>query len=113
MKVEIKDNKCIVTREEGDQRFSGRVNAAGESRLLYHIKGILNKQGYDLIKKRMHKDGHLVDDLQQYLRTRKRSGDPKKDIYIYNGMWNVRGAEEYLNEFGTVTLYVVENVFEK
>jgi hypothetical protein len=113
MKVEIKGNRCIVTREKGDPRFSGSVNAAGESRLLYHIKNILNKQGYDLIKKRMHKDGHLVDDLQQYLRARKRSGDPKKDICIYNGMWNIKGAEEYLNEFGTVILCVTENIFEK
>jgi hypothetical protein len=113
MKVEIINSKCIITKEAGDPKFSGRINAAGESRLLYHIKGILNKQGYDLIKKRMHKDGHLVDDLQQYLRARKRSGDQKKDIYIYNGMWSIRGAEEYLNEMGTVTLTVLENIFEK
>ena len=82
MKVEIKGYCVVVTREEGDPRFSGVKNGAGESRLLYHIKNILNAQGYDLIKKRMHKDGHLMDNLQQYLRTRKPSGEPDKDIYI-------------------------------
>ena len=113
MKVEIKGNACIVTREPGDPRFTGVVNAAGESRLLYHVKNELNKQGYDLIKKRMWRDGHLVDDLQQYLRTRKRTGDPHKDIYIYNTSWACCGAEEAFNERGKTTLFVVLDVFNE
>ena len=111
MKVEIINYACRVTKEPGDPKFSGVVNARGESRLLYHIKNILNARGYDLIKKRMYKDGHLVDDLQQYLRTRKKSGDPNKDIYIYNSMWNACGAEAILNRVGTVTLTVVKDIF--
>lgn len=111
MKVEIIGYRCTVTKEPGDPKFSGIVNAAGESRLLYHIKKILNARGYDLIKKRMYKDGHLMSDMQQYLRARKKSGDPDKDIYIYNGMWNVRGAEEYLNRDGKVGLIVVKDIF--
>ena len=111
MKVEIKKNACIVTKEPGDPNFSGVVNAAGESRLLYHVKKILNDQGYDLIKKRMHKDGHLVSDMQQYLRTRKKTGDPQKDIYIYNSYWQVEGAEEPFNKDGKVTLTVETDVF--
>lgn len=113
MKVEIKGFTCIVTREPGDPNFSGVVHAKGESRLLYHIKKILNTQGYDLIKKRMWKDGHLVDMMQQYLRTRKATGNPEKDIYIWNGYFNIRGAEEYLKEQGTVTLNVETDVFKK
>jgi hypothetical protein len=112
LKVEIKNHACIVTREPGDPRFSGVAKAKGESRLLYHIKNILNAQGYDLIKKRMWKDGHLVDDMQQYLRTRKATGNPEKDIYIWNGQFAIRGAEEPLNESGTVTLNVETNVFK-
>lgn len=112
MKVEIKGHACIVTREPGDPRFSGVVNAAGESQLLYHVKNILNQQGYDLIKKRMHKDGHLMDDLQQYLRTRKKTGIPEKDIYIYNANWAVEGAEEPFNRDGQVVLTVVTDVFK-
>ena len=111
MKVVIKGNACIVTREPNDPRFSGVVNAAGESRLLYHVKSTLNKQGYDLIKKRMSKDGHLVSDLQQYLRTRKRTGNPTKDIYIYNANWQVEGAEVEFNEKGQVILSVITDIF--
>jgi hypothetical protein len=111
MKIELKDHSCVVTREPGDPRFSGVVNAAGESRLFHHIKKALNAQGFDLIKKRMGKDGHLVDDMQQYLRTRKKSGDPKKDIYIWNGMWAIKGADQYLNEDGQVWLNLIADVF--
>lgn len=113
MKVEIKGFACIITKEPGDPHFSGVVNAKGESRLLYHIKKILNTQGYDLIKKRMNKDGHLVDEMQQYLRTRKPSGNPEKDIYIWNTMFAIHGAEEPLNKTGTVILSVDTDVFKK
>jgi hypothetical protein len=111
MKVEIKNNVCVIISEPDDPKFYGTVNAAGESRLLFHVKKILNDRGYDLIKKRMHKDGHLVSDMQQYLRTRKPSGDPQKDIYIWNSMWAVAGANDYLNANGMVTLSVMPNIF--
>lgn len=113
MNVKIIGNLCTVTKESGDPRFSGIVNAAGESRLLYHIKQILNAQGYDLIKKKMWKDSHLMDDMQQYLRARKPSDDPTKNICIYNGMWSIMGAEGYLNRDGFVNLSVVYNIFDK
>jgi hypothetical protein len=112
MKVEIKGNLCIATKEPTDPKFSGTVNAKGESRLLHHIKQELNKQGYDLIKKRMWKDGHLMDDNQQYLRTRKK-GAGVADIYIYNNRWALEGAEEPFNRNGYVELAVVNNVFDK
>lgn len=111
MKVEIIGGTCKVTREEGDKRYSGVIGGKGESNLLYAIKNELNKQGYDLIKKRMWKDGHLVDDMQQYLRTRKK-GAGKADIYIHNTMWNIKGAEEYLNKWGEVELCVTYDVFK-
>jgi hypothetical protein len=111
MKVEVREHSCLVTKEPGDPHFSGVVNAAGESRLLYHIKKILNAQGYDLIKKRMWKDGHLMDDMHQYLRTRKPSGDPKKDIYIYSPFFAIEGADEVLNAEGQVCLSVTTDVF--
>lgn len=113
MNVEIKNHVCIVTREKGDPKFYGVVNGAGESKLLYAVKKKLNDQGYNLIKKRMYKDGHLVDDLQQYLRTQKPSGNPEKDIYIYNSNWNVQGAEENYNKEGIVILSVDKNIFTK
>jgi hypothetical protein len=112
MKVEMREHSCIVTREEGDKRISGgERNAAGESQLLHQVKQELIAKGYDLIKKRMWKDGHLVDDLQQYLRTRKASGDPAKDVYIYNGHWAIEGADSTYNELGSVALTVISSVF--
>lgn len=117
MKVEILNNdkgypyRCVVTKEPGDKIRVINREARGESTLLHHIKKILNARGYDLIKKRMWKDGHMMDGMQQYLRTRKPSGDPKKDIYIWNGMWNAQGADYYLKEDGVVNLMMESDIF--
>lgn len=111
MKVTINTNTCVVTREPGDKKIKGgNYLARGESNLLYKIKQILNSQGYDLIKKRMHKDGHLVDECKQYLRTR-RKGAGIADIYIVNENWALYGADERYNQDGEVTLTVYRNVF--
>jgi hypothetical protein len=110
MLITFKGNTLTVIREENDPKYYGTVNGAGESKLLHAIKQQLNKQGYDLIKKRMWKDGHLVDDLQQYLRTRAK-GKGNADIYIYSPFWALRGANEDFNK-GEVNLTVVYNVFE-
>jgi len=111
MKVDLKQHTCIVTQEPGDPRFYGIAQAKGESRLLYHVKKILNAQGNDFVKTRMHKDGHLVDDLQQYLKTRSRNS-PGEHAYIYNDRWAIAGAEEYLNRDGVVILTVIRNIWE-
>lgn len=110
MKLEFDGNSLIVTREETDPKYYGTVNAKGESNLLHAIKTELNKQGYDLIKKRMWKDGHMVHDCQQYLRTRKK-GAGKADLYIYNSGFQIRGANERYNEDGKVVLAVDYNIF--
>jgi len=109
MILQFKGGSLIVTREDSDPKYYGTVNAAGESKLLHAIKNELNRQGYDLIKKRMWKDGHLVDDMQQYLRTRKK-GAGIADIYIYSGFWAIEGANERFN-LGEVVLNVETEVF--
>ena len=109
MKLEFRNHCLSVIREENDPKYYGTRNGEGESNLLYAIKNELNKQGYDLIKKRMWKDGHLVDDMQQYLRTRVK-GKGKADIYIYSGFWATRGANEDFNN-GEVILNVDYDVF--
>ena len=111
MKLEFRDSNLHVYRESTDPKYYGVMNAAGESRLLYAIKNQLNKDGWDLIKKRMHKDGHLMAEMQQYLRTRKPTGNPDKDIYIYNGFWQIRGAEEDFNA-GNLVLIVERGIYE-
>lgn len=109
---EYEQASLLVEREEGDPKFYGVVNAAGESRLLYHVKKTLNERGYDLIKKRMWKDGHLVDDRQQYLRTRSHTSDTPH-IYIWNDRWMIVGAEEDYNEKGKTRLHVYLNIYDK
>lgn len=109
MKLQFEGSRLIVTREPQDKKFYGTYQASGESNLLYAIKQELNKKGYDLIKKRMNKDGHLVDDCQQYLRTRKK-GSGKADIYIYSGVFAYRGLNEDFNA-GAAVFNVDYNVF--
>jgi len=106
MKLEISNNYISVTREPIDKKYYGNT---GESNFLYDLKKILNSIGYDLIKKRMWKDGHLVSDHCQYLRTRKK-GAGKADIQIYNGDYALYGANEKFNE-GQVTLNLDTNIF--
>lgn len=93
MNIQLNFNtrECIVTREPDDPKFYGAY--VGESRLLYHIVQKLREQGHDVIKKRMWKDGHLVDDKQQYIRTR----DVNTGFMIWNHRWNIVGAEQDYN----------------
>lgn len=105
MRVELQPGKCVVTREDGDKRYYGDRGAAGESNLLYAVKNELNAQGFDFIKKRMWKDGHMVDDMQQYLRERDTKGNC---LAIYNGRFSIEGANDILNREGVVNLILVE-----
>ena len=110
MKVDLQENICVVTREEGDPKFYGVVNAAGESKLFHHIKLKLKEAGHKVIKKRMHKDGHMVDDMQQYIRTVK---GYEPSFAIYNSQWAIAGAEVEYNANGHVTLSVIRNLWSK
>jgi len=100
MKVELNFDKgyCKVTREPGDKRLtrSGYSNQH-ETTLLHRVKMELQKQGYDLIQKRMWKDGHLVDDYQNYLRTRTWKGNAD-EFCIYNSAWQIEDAGEEYNK---------------
>ncbi len=106
MKVILKKTECLVYREPGDISFHGVRNAAGESRLLYHVKRELNLEGYDFVKKRMWKDGHMVSEMQQYLRQRK-PNHLGVQLAIYNGHWDINGIEEEFNA-GVASLEVVD-----
>lgn len=107
MKLTMSDRGLLVESEQGDTKYYGTVNGAGESNLLYAIKRQLNAEGADFIKKRMWKDGHMVDDLQQYLRMRQPDGDGVL-IAIYNPRWAIEGANDALNRDGKVTLAVAD-----
>jgi len=100
--LDLANRRCEVVKEDADPKFSGVVGGVGESKLLHHVKLELIKQGFDVIKKRMWRDGHLVDDLQQYIRTR----STKAGFMVYNSCFAVEGAEEIFNREGKVRLTV-------
>lgn len=110
MKVELnfESGKCIVIKEEGDKSIpvSGWIKTYGgdpSSTLLYNIKKILNKRGYNLIKKRMSKDGHLTSEEKQYLVTRNKRG---QNFCIYDSQYDIRDAREDFNIEGKVVLSI-------
>ena len=105
MLVKMQKGCCIVTKEKGDMRLTDSNWSTKESVLLYRIKQNLNARGFDLIKKRMWKDGHLVDDCQQYLRSRKPKS--KNCIAIYNHRYAIEDAGDTFNKEGSVSLAVV------
>jgi hypothetical protein len=113
MKVEKQGNKIIVTKQKGDPYIkSSDWNPDAESTLLYHVKKQLNKEGYNLAKVRMSKDGHLVNDLQHYLRPLKKNKDNSKNIYVYNPGWAIRGEEESFNKEGKAEFMVVSDIYD-
>ena len=101
MRIELTDTALVAYREPGDPQFYGAKNAAGESRLFAHIVRKLREMGHDVIKKRAAKDGHLLDDMQQYIRERKGAW------CAYNHRWAIEGAEVDWNREGKVELWHV------
>jgi len=79
MKIKRNGMMLEITKENSDIKYNDTGWGSGESRLLYHIKHKINAGKVEnwsdipttFVKKRMWKDGHLVDDTQQYLRTKK------------------------------------------
>jgi hypothetical protein len=89
MKTTLNGNTLIVDRE-GEKFYT-------ESAWWYALKIHLNDQGYDLIKKVMSKDGHMVggDTYPYYLRDRKKRycfylRDRKKRYCFYDGDYCLR-----------------------
>ena len=104
MEVKLEDRACVIVRGANDPKYYGTRHAKGESSLLHALKNELNKRGFDFIKKRMWKDGHLVNDMQQYLRERKPVNGCQ--LGIYNDAWAIEGANDAYNDRGCVTLSV-------
>ena len=114
MIVSIVGSSCYVYREDGDPIFRPNRSVlswsapgwhGAESRLLHHVKRILNQRGYDLIKKRMWRDGHLFgSDETQYLRSRDLKMIPSLQVYHSNYATEI--AAELFNKLGMVELTV-------
>lgn len=114
MIVTIVGSSCYVYREDGDPVFRPNTSKScwsppgwygAESRLLHHVKLILNRRGYGLIKKRMWRDGHLFGtEHTQYLRSRVITGTPS--LCVYHADCAVEIAAEVFNKLGRVELAV-------
>ncbi len=87
---------AVVRREKGDSRFYT------DSTFLYHVKKKLIEMGHDVIKKRAWKDGNLVDDDLQWIRSR----EPRqaRSFALWWGNHQTYEAVEDWNEKGEVRL---------
>lgn len=114
MKAVFSEGCSCVTfyREAGDPRFHGLKFAKGEHALFHFIARWLVARGFDLIKKRAQKDGHMIgDQYQPYLRCRKpRGGVPH--VMVWSGFYALRGANEDWNR-GQVSLLLETDCFER
>lgn len=121
MIVSLVGASCYVYREPGDPAFCPNRSRkswsppgwyGADSRLLYHVMQILNGRGYDLIKKRLWRDGHLYgSEHDQYLRSRNLRSVPS--LYIYHGNYAIEVAAERYSVLGKVRLDVAYGVGRK
>ncbi|MGO9377324.1 MAG: hypothetical protein ACLP29_02080, partial [Dissulfurispiraceae bacterium] len=97
MKVEFTKSRLVVSREEKDP-----AKFYSESTLLHHIKRRLIAMGFDVIKKLMWKDGHMVADTCHYIRSRKYSDD--NFFMAWDGAYALRFLYEDWNKHGELSL---------
>jgi hypothetical protein len=114
MKAAFSEGCSCVTfyREAGDPRFHGLKFAKGDHALLHFIARWLDARGFDLIKKRAQKDGHMIgDQYQPYLRCRKPQPSVPH-VMVWSGFYALRGANEDWNR-GQVSLLLETDCFER
>lgn len=106
MKVTIQGTECKVTREAGDPKLRNGGWGTADSRFFYLLKKVLNARGFDLVKKQMCRDGHMISEGQFYLRARKYVKNPRHNIAILDHRYCLRSVAEDFNK-GDVVLFVV------
>ncbi len=116
MELKIEGDYLVVEKTDDSPKIKRQpLNAAGESQLLYHVKNLLNLlAGPDalFVKKRMWKDGHLVDEMQQYIKTaRPRPGFPH--IYLHNGHFAISGLDRDWHMDGRAWILITADVYNK
>ena len=97
MKVTVDNDKKLitVTQDTPEEKYQN------ESVFLHHVKRALIRQGFDVIKKRMWKDGHLVDDTQQYIRMRDCTW------CIFNPIYAISGLNTRFMRYGFIVFQMV------
>ena len=115
MKIELIDNTIVVTKEAGDKNYKRTGKQTGwtadpEGTLLYHVQKWLNAnfafacRKIHWIKKRMCKDGHLVDEYQQYIRTSKPVPCVGGFIAFHNWHYAITGLNDDFNDDGVAKI---------
>ena len=89
-------HKVYVNKEGKDPRVYS------ESRFFHQVRVTLQSYGYNVIKKLMWKDGHMVSDSQYYIRER------KGKWAIWYPEYALRFVYEDYNKEGKVTLRLEE-----
>lgn len=109
MNVMLKADVCLITWQKGDRS----ANFWNESRLLHQLKKhLILTYGLELIKKRMWKDGHMVDQEQQYIRTTHwKSKAPH--ICIYNPNYALYDAGQQFRQAKIIELRIAHDIFGK
>lgn len=113
MRVELKLHKLAGGYTDGGSAKvfrDGGPKTYKESTFWFKVKQTLQEMGYDVIAKRMWKDGHLVDDSQIYVRSRKYTPD---SFMIYQTDYAIRSVYEGYNKNGEVDLGVDGAMFER
>lgn len=108
-----------IQREEQDPRakasgFTRHTHGWGpEIHLMFTLSKKLNSLGFNLFRRKMGRDGHLMgDDHTPYLRVRDdKTSAPQ--IYIYDGMYALRNSAEEYNARKSVLLNIEMDVFGK
>jgi hypothetical protein len=98
MRLEQTKGRVWLMREYAE-RF-----VRNESDLFYRLRNVLIRLGYDVIKKEMVKDGHMVSSGVYYVRSRK--------VYpgafaIWNSDYAIRNAGMEYNRDGEVELTII------
>ena len=113
MKIKFSKTYVDIIRELGDKKhYSSKTSwGSAESALWYAIKKKLIELGYDVIKKRMQSDGHMMGDNDtQYIRSRKFIPG---SIMIYDHKYAIRNLAEDWNKIGNICLAVTSAIIEE
>lgn len=102
MILTVGSSGVAVLRDISDPLFHG-----DDSRFLYHVKKSLVRLGYDCIKKKAWKDGHLVDNEMYYIRSRDRVW------YLYDPRHAERSCARDFDNDRTIILSLVGRMDRK
>jgi len=96
MKYKFDKNSLVVTRGNDKKVYT-------ESGFFYQLKNALIKDGHDVIKKEMSKDGHMVSDNVYYVRSRNMNRPGA--FMVWDTAYAIRATYEPYND-GEVTLSI-------